>query len=241
MVPTPPEALAQLLKLHSRQVLATLVRALSKLKEEQIPYQAPQRERWPHRLQAVFVIVYLVFNEGSCATHGDALMRVDLCEEAIRLARLINRLIPEQAEVLGLLALLLLQHARASQRTDAQGDLVCLEAQERTRLNKTSIREGVTTLDVAIALKAPGSYQVQAAIAALHAESDTPEAIDPKPFAYNHRLDAAKADLSRRASQIQEAIKWYERALKKVTNAAERRFLEKQRDALNSKSRPTEP
>ena len=116
-------------------------------------------------------VVYLVFNEGHTATAGEDLVRASLCDEAIRLARLLAQLMPDDAETLGLLALLLLTDARRAARTDAAGALVDLEHQDRTRWDAASIEAGLAALDRALRLRRPGPFQLQAAIAALHAEA----------------------------------------------------------------------
>ena len=148
-----------------------LVRVKKKILEARIPYEVPARELLPERLQAVLGVVYLVFNEGYAATEMPGLVRPDLCAEAIRLARLIAELMPREAEVLGLLALMLLHGARRATRVGKEGAIVPLEEQERARWNRGEIAEGLALLDAALALHRRGPYQVQAAIAALHARA----------------------------------------------------------------------
>jgi RNA polymerase sigma-70 factor (ECF subfamily) len=155
-----------------------LVRAKKKIREAGIPYRVPPRDLLGERLTGVLAVLYLVFNEGYSATSGDDLVRVDLCDEAIWLTRMVDRLLPGQAEVRGLLALMLLQHSRRSTRTDAGGRLVLLEDQDRARWDHEMIDEGVAVLDDALGLRAPGPYQVQAAIAALHAQAPRPDDTD---------------------------------------------------------------
>ncbi|HYX79731.1 MAG TPA: DUF6596 domain-containing protein, partial [Actinomycetota bacterium] len=145
-----------------------LVRTKRKIREAAIPYRVPPPELLPERLPAVLAVLYLIFNEGYAATEGP-LVRTELCDEAIRLASVLVELMPDQAEPLGLLALMLLQHSRRAARTDAAGDLVLLEDQDRSRWDHDMIDEGLAVLDRAIGLRAPGPYQVQAAIAAVHA------------------------------------------------------------------------
>ncbi len=159
-------------------VAQRLVRAKKKIRDAGIPYRVPPRELLQERLEGVLTVVYLVFNEGYSATSGTDLVRVDLCDEAIWLTRVLDRLLPGEAEVHGLLALMLLQHSRRHTRTDAIGDLVLLEEQDRARWDHEMIDEGVAMLEAAIALRAPGPYQLQAAIAALHAQAPRPEHTD---------------------------------------------------------------
>jgi RNA polymerase sigma-70 factor (ECF subfamily) len=123
-------------------------------------------------------VVYLIFNEGYAASEGERLSRTDLAEEAIRLGRVLADLMPDEPEVLGLLALMLLHHARRRARTDADGELVTLEAQDRSLWDGASIEEGQRLLDQAMVMRRPGGYQVQAAIAALHDEAENADATD---------------------------------------------------------------
>ncbi len=123
-------------------------------------------------------MIYLVFNEGYSATSGADVVRASLCDEAIRLARLLLRLFPSEPEIMGLLALMLLQHARSAARTDADGNAVLLDDQDRTLWNRTGIEEGLALVEKALRHGRPGPYQVQAAIAALHARARTPEETD---------------------------------------------------------------
>ena len=155
-----------------------LARARGKIRHAGIPYRVPPADLLPERLDALLAVIYLIFNEGYVATGGDSLTRGDLCGEAIRLGRVLVDLLPESAEARGLLALMLLHDSRRETRLDAAGDLVLLEDQDRTRWDQAKIREGIAVLDEALALYAPGPYQVQAAISALHAEAATPEATD---------------------------------------------------------------
>ncbi|MGV3620284.1 MAG: RNA polymerase sigma factor [Archangium sp.] len=155
-----------------------LVRAKKKLRDAGIPYAVPSRDRLPERLESVLSTLYLVFNEGYSATAGDTLIRRELCDEAIRLTREVASLLPGEPEVLGLLALMTLHHARRDARTSDDGEFVPMEAQDRSRWRRDEIEEGVRLLELAMTLERRGPYQLQAAVAALHAEAATPEATD---------------------------------------------------------------
>lgn len=155
-----------------------LARARRKIRDAGIPYRVPPAELLPERLKALLATIYLIFNEGYVSTGGESLTRPDLCGEAIRLGRVLVSLLPESAEARGLLALMLLHDSRRETRLNAEGELVLLDEQDRTRWDQAKIREGIAVLDEALALKDPGPYQVQAAISALHAEAATPDATD---------------------------------------------------------------
>jgi RNA polymerase sigma-70 factor, ECF subfamily len=147
-----------------------LTRAKRKIAAAGIPYRVPPADLLPERLGGVLAVVYLVFNEGYAASSGDRLVRGELCGEAIRLGRLLANLLPDDPEVLGLLALMLLQDARRDARVDpATGAFVALDAQDRALYDRGRIAEGTRALDQALARRRPGPYQLQAAIAALHA------------------------------------------------------------------------
>ncbi|MEZ4361462.1 MAG: sigma-70 family RNA polymerase sigma factor [Kofleriaceae bacterium] len=153
-----------------------LVRAQSKIREARIPYRVPEREEWGERLDAVMTVLYLIFNEGYSATAGSSIVRSELCEDAIRLSRLVAEL-TDDGEPLGLLALMLLHHSRRGTRTDEHGDLVLLEVQDRSRWDAALIAEGLELVERALR-RGPGPYGVQAAIAALHARARTAEDTD---------------------------------------------------------------
>ena len=155
-----------------------LVRAKQKIRAAGIPYQTPPDHLLAERLTAVLAVVYLIFNEGYAASAGDEVIRRDLCGEAIRLGRLLAALMPEEPEVLGLLALVLLHDARRSARVSASGLPVLLEAQDRAAWDQGAIEEGSGLVERALLLRRPGPYQVQAAIAALHAQAAAPERTD---------------------------------------------------------------
>jgi RNA polymerase sigma-70 factor (ECF subfamily) len=146
-----------------------LVRAKHKIRDAAIPYRVPPAHLLPERTAGVLAVLYLLFNEGYSASTGADLIRRGLCAEAIRLARALAGLMPDEPEALGLLALVLLHDARRTARTDAAGDLVTLEEQDRSRWDRREIEEGAALLEAALRRGRPGPYQVQAAIAACHA------------------------------------------------------------------------
>ncbi|HEY3064731.1 MAG TPA: RNA polymerase sigma factor [Methylomirabilota bacterium] len=250
-----------------------LVRAKAKIRDAGIPYTVPDTKDMPHRLEAVLTVIYLIFTEGYAPTRGDALVRADLCLEAIRLARLVRALMPPPPpEATGLLALMLLHDSRREARLDAAGDVVLLEEQDRHRWNHAQIAEALPLVEEALR-GGPGPFALQAAIAALHCQAaraeetdwkqivrlyDVLERVQPSPIVSlnraaavamvegperaltiidelagaggldrYHLMHSARADLLRRLGSPAEAAKSYEAAIELVTNAAERRFLER--------------
>jgi RNA polymerase sigma-70 factor (ECF subfamily) len=183
-----------------------LVRAKQKIQRAKIPYEVPGPEAWPERLTAVLAVVYLIFNEGYLASSGASLLRRELSAEAIRLGALLEQLLPQEPEVLGLLALMLLHDSRREARAGDGGELVLLDEQDRSRWDQSEIQRGLRLVELALRLGKPGPYQLQAAIAALHAEAkeakntdwrqimflyDTLHSLEPVPIVALNRAIAA--------------------------------------------------
>jgi RNA polymerase sigma-70 factor (ECF subfamily) len=200
-----------------------LLRAKQKIRLAGIPYEVPERDALIPRLRGVLAVIYLVFTEGYAATSGEDLMRPDLSSEAIRLARLLDGLMPGRGGIKGLLALMLLHDARRAGRETAGGDIVLLEEQDRTLWDKAQIGEGLALVEEALRMPGrPDSYAVQAAIAALHAraesytETDWPQIaglyevllrISPSPvIELNHAAAVSMVDGPQRALQLIDAI-----------------------------------
>jgi RNA polymerase sigma-70 factor, ECF subfamily len=171
------EEIARAFLTHTPTIAKRIVRAKAKIRDARIPYEVPSRRELPDRLDSVLRVIYLIFTEGYAASSGPMVTRAELSEEAIRLGRLLAELLPEP-EVLGLLALMLLQEARRAARTSPEGEVVLLEEQERSLWNRTQIDEGIALVERALATKEKGPYALQAAIAAVHAEASTAESTD---------------------------------------------------------------
>ena len=189
---TTPE-IARAFLLPEPTLAQRLVRAKRKIRTAGIPYRVPPPELLPERLTGVLHVLYLVFNEGYSATSGDSLVRRELSAEAIRLARLVDRLLPDEPEVLGLLALMLLHDARREARVGPGGELILLDDQDRSRWDRNRIVEGQALVERALRMGRPGPYQVQAAIAALHDEATIPATTDWGQIAALYRALGAMA------------------------------------------------
>lgn len=177
------EEIARAFLLAPATMAQRLVRAKGKIRTARIPYEVPGSDRLADRLDGVLRVVYLVFNEGYAATSGDALVRRELCQEAIRLGRLLRALLPAAGEVGGLLALMLLHDSRRAARADAQGELVTLEEQDRSRWDRGQIAEGLALAEESARRSGAGFYALQAAIAAVHAQAATAAETDWRQIA----------------------------------------------------------
>jgi RNA polymerase sigma-70 factor, ECF subfamily len=160
-----------------------LVRAKQKIREANIPYRVPPENELTERVEAVMLVVYLVFNEGYSASFGDSVIRRELCAEAIRMGRLIGELLPQQNEARGLLALMLLQASRRTARMATDGEIVLLEDQDRTLWDQQEISEGLELVESALRTGRAGPYSLQAAIAAIHARAAHAKDTDWKQIA----------------------------------------------------------
>jgi RNA polymerase sigma-70 factor (ECF subfamily) len=174
---TTPE-IARAFLVSEETMAKRLVRAKRKIQDARIPYRVPPAHQLPERIVAVLAVIYALFNEGYGASSGSDLIRASLCDEAIRLGRLLTELMPDQPEALGLLSLILLNNARRSARVDTSGELITLEKQDRSLWDRAAIREGCEILDTAMNLRRPGPYQLLAAIAACHDSATSPEQTD---------------------------------------------------------------
>lgn len=164
------EEIAHAFLVRAPTLAQRIVRAKGKIRDARIPYEIPEPADLPDRLDAVLATLYLIFNEGYSATFGDSVTRADLCAEAIRLTRLVVELLPEP-EAIGLLAMMLLHDSRRAARSDALGELIVLDEQDRSRWNREQIREGQELTERALRSRRVGPYAIQAAIAAVHADA----------------------------------------------------------------------
>lgn len=202
-----------------------ITRAKARIADAEVPFEAPGAVERNERLAAVAAMLYLLFNEGYSASGGSAHVRATLCDEAIRLMRLLLRLFPAEPELMGLLALMLLQHARTPARLDAQGQIVLLDNQDRSRWSRPMIAEGLALIDKAMRHARPGPYQVQAAIAALHARAATPAETDwaqiDRLYATLERLEPSPVVTLNRAVAVSK-LKGPDAALAMIEPLAER-------------------
>jgi RNA polymerase sigma-70 factor (ECF subfamily) len=191
------EEIARAFLIPEATMAQRLVRAKGKIRDAKIPYGVPQAADLPARLRAVLAVVYLVFNEGYTASSGERLIREDLCAEAIRLGRQLAELMPDEPEVIGLLALMLLIESRRAARVSADGNLVLLGDQDRSRWNRALISEGQSLVRQCLDRNQPGPYQLQAAINAVHSDAATAADTDwPQILTlYNHLMSIAPSPI----------------------------------------------
>jgi RNA polymerase sigma-70 factor (ECF subfamily) len=224
-----------------------LVRAKGKIRDARIPYRVPGPADLPDRLPSVLAVVYLVFNEGYAASSGASLLRPDLCGEALRLGRLLAELLPDEPEVKGLLALMLLVEARRAARTTATGELVPLADQDRERWDRALVAEGQALVRECLRRGTPGPYQIQAAINAVH--SDAPSApltdweqilalydrllaLDPSPVvALNRAVAVAEVEGPEPALALVDALDLKSYSLRESVRADLLRRLGRDREA----------
>ncbi|MBY0484621.1 RNA polymerase sigma factor [Nitrosomonas sp.] len=172
------EEIARAFLIAPKTAAQRIVRAKAKIRDTRIPYEVPAHEQLPERLNSVLQVIYLVFNEGYSASSGHVLARHDLSAEAIRLGKLLMELLSSEPEILGIVALMLLQDSRRAARTTSEGDLILLNEQDRALWDRDQISEGVALVKCALSLSGFGAYTVQAAIAAVHAEAPSADKTD---------------------------------------------------------------
>jgi RNA polymerase sigma-70 factor (ECF subfamily) len=191
------EEIARAFLVSETTMAQRLVRAKRKIKAANIPYRIPGDAELPNRLKPVLAVIYLVYNEGHLATSGDHLIRHDVADEAVRLARLLADLMPDEPEVIGLLALLVLTESRRQARTGTAGELIRLPDQDRTLWDRALIDEGQELVRICLRRNHPGPYQVQAAIAAVHSDARTPADTDWSPIVtlYDQHLQFASSPI----------------------------------------------